>query len=260
MPSISKPTSTSANPIFQEYIDDNQPNNIIQPIDSYDQAALVKMKPWYLTGGQRYPKPAKISRKTHKRVAKLQPFEDPWSDRITNQLMFVPPNYDEIVESGKMKTILLYNGLGPWNLKEGRDVFTKSKCPVSTCKVTAKRETANKADLILYKDYFVPTGVSRPPNQMYMLYFLECPYHTQHVKFPDVFNWTATYRKDSTIVAPYEKWEYYNPRVKQMEQDRNFAQNKTRKVAWFVSNCGARNGRLNYAHELQKYIQVRISN
>lgn len=41
-----------------------------------------------------------------------------------------------------------------------------------------------------------------------------------------------------------------------MEQDRNFAQNKTKKVAWFVSNCGARNGRLNYAHELQKHIQV----
>lgn len=41
-----------------------------------------------------------------------------------------------------------------------------------------------------------------------------------------------------------------------MEQDRNYAQNKTKKVAWFVSNCGARNGRLNYAHELQKFIQV----
>lgn len=43
-----------------------------------------------------------------------------------------------------------------------------------------------------------------------------------------------------------------------MEQERNFAQNKTRKVAWFVSNCSARNGRLQYAHELQKYIQVNI--
>lgn len=65
-------------------------------------------------------------------------------------------------------------------------------------------------------------------------------------------------RKDSDIVAPYEKWEYYDPRVKQMEQDRNYALNKTRKVAWFVSNCGARNGRLQYAHELQKHIQVEI--
>lgn len=64
-------------------------------------------------------------------------------------------------------------------------------------------------------------------------------------------------RRDSTVVAPYEKWEYYDPRIKQMEQDRNYALNKTKKVAWFVSNCGARNGRLQFAHDLQKHIQVR---
>lgn len=64
------------------------------------------------------------------------------------------------------------------------------------------------------------------------------------------------FRKDSDIVAPYEKWEYYDSDIKQMEQDRNYALNKTKKVAWFVSNCGARNGRLQYAHELQKYIEV----
>lgn len=191
-----KQTSTSTNLLLNDYIDDSRQSNQVQAIDNYDENALVRQKPWYLAGGQRYPKPAKISRKTHKRVAKLFPSEDPWNDRIGNQLMFVPPNYEKIQESGKLKTILLYNGLGPWgNLKEGREVFTiKNKCPVNTCKITAKREIANKADLILYKDYFVPTGVPRPSHQLFMLYFLECPYHTQHVKFPDVFNWTATYR------------------------------------------------------------------
>lgn len=63
---------------------------------------------------------------------------------------------------------------------------------------------------------------------------------------------------DSTVVTPYEKWEYYDSRIKQIEQDRNYALNKTKKVAWFVSNCGARNNRLQYAHELQKYINVDI--
>lgn len=71
-----------------------------------------------------------------------------------------------------------------------------------------------------------------------------------------IFKIYFIYRKDSDVVAPYEKWEYYDHRVKQLEQDRNYALNKTRKVAWFVSNCGARNGRLQYAHELQKHIQV----
>lgn len=108
--------------------------------------------------------------------------------------MFVPPNYEAIKRKGKLKTILLYNGLGPWNVKAGRDVFQNSKCPVSTCSITSAREKAITADLILYKDHYIPPAVPRSLHQIYMMYFLECPYHTQHVKFPDVFNWTATYR------------------------------------------------------------------
>lgn len=35
--------------------------------------------------------------------------------------MFLPPNYEEIINEGKLKTILLYNGLGPWNnVKKGK--------------------------------------------------------------------------------------------------------------------------------------------
>ena len=36
-------------------------------------------------------------------------------------------------------------------------------------------------------------------------------------KYPSVFNWTATYRRDSTIVAPYEYWQYYNNKVRSKE-------------------------------------------
>lgn len=63
-------------------------------------------------------------------------------------------------------------------------------------------------------------------------------------------------RYDSTIPAPYRIWEYYDPNITQKKQNRNYAANKTKKVAWFVSNCNDDNGRLDYAHELQKYIQV----
>ena len=38
----------------------------------------------------------------------------------------------------------------------------------------------------------------------------------------------------------------------------NYAMGKTRKVAWFVSNCNARNKRIEYARELSKYIEVDI--
>lgn len=76
---------------------------------------------------------------------------------------------------------------------------------------------------------------------------------------PGGINWTATYRHDSDIVTPYEKFVLYDPEVKfQPKPLYNYAENKTKKVAWFVSNCFARNGRLQYGRELQKYIDVDI--
>lgn len=75
----------------------------------------------------------------------------------------------------------------------------------------------------------------------------------------DLINWTATYRHDSTIVAPYEKFVPYNSSIRTKPQNKNYAAGKTKKVAWFVSNCGARNGRRQYADELAKYIQVMLT-
>lgn len=85
-------------------------------------------KPWFFKNGEYYPKPAKIpkkrrGKKAHLQGSKLFPYQDPHSDRIVNQLMYVPPNYEEIKSSGKLKTILLYNGLGPWNVKAGKNIL-----------------------------------------------------------------------------------------------------------------------------------------
>lgn len=71
-------------------------------------------------------------------------------------------------------------------------------------------------------------------------------------------NWTMTYRTDSEIVLPYGKWVYYNMSVKTKKQEKNYAKGKTKKVAWFVSNCYPVNDRYEYAIELQKYIGVDI--
>lgn len=91
------------------------------------------------------------------------------------------------------------------------------------------------------------------------MYFLESPKHTDRVPDNDLINWTATYRYDSDIVTPYERWAYYNSLVTQVQQlDRNYAEHKTKQVAWFVSNCNTNNKRLQYAKELAKYIPVDI--
>lgn len=102
-----------------------------------------------------------------------------------------------------------------------------------------------------------------------------------------VINWTATYRHDSDIVTPYEKFFHLSSpslspaeadapvtvgdrhdRSREMDQQETLAtavrpaatavNRKANKVAWFVSNCGARNKRLEYARELGRYIDVDI--
>ncbi|XP_063241333.1 glycoprotein 3-alpha-L-fucosyltransferase A [Bacillus rossius redtenbacheri] len=212
-------------------------------------------RPWYLSGGSRWPTASSPGR----RRLKLWPAEDPGSDRITQQLMFVPARAEQ--PEPRLKKILLYNGLGSWSQMEaGRGVFLRSKCPVDTCSITASKAEAGDAAAILFKDHFSNPSHARPPHQVWILYFLECPHHTQHVKHNDVFNWTATYRRDSDLVAPYERWAYHDDAVREnpLGADRNYAANKTRKVAWFVSNCSARNRRLQYARELQKHISVDV--
>lgn len=103
-----------------DYSDQNKPE-----IDT----DMVLTRPWYFSKGERYPKAARINKKTNKRLAKLTPTEDIRGDRITNQLMFIPPNYEEVKNSEKLKTILLYNGLGPWNVKEGEREFLIKNSP-----------------------------------------------------------------------------------------------------------------------------------
>jgi len=230
---------------------------------NYLQIPADSERPWYMKGGQLYPKNSVINTTSGMRSVKIFPNELPGEDRIPDQLMYLPPvgtlpdNQED--PNVPLKKILLWNGASSWGgLKPGRGIFLKEKCPVSTCVLSSSRGEAESADLVLFKDHFTMPYFKRPLNQIWMLYLLECPLHTQIFKQANIFNWTATYRTDSTIVAPYERWQYYNENVKTMKQEVNYAANKTKQVAWFVSNCGARNGRLNYARELGKYINVDI--
>ncbi len=74
------------------------------------------------------------------------------------------------------------------------------------------------------------------------------------------YSYISHCRSDSTIVTPYEKWIpfknaslYYS-----RPPERNYALNKTRKVAWFASHCKTANRREAYAEELGKHIEVHI--
>lgn len=77
-------------------------------------------------------------------------------------------------------------------------------------------------------------------------------------RFHIVVDDSIVQRHDSTIPTPYRKWLYYDPRVKEKEQNKNYALNKTKKVAWFVSKCDTWNNRMGYVKQLQNYIDVNI--
>lgn len=176
------------------------------------------------------------------------------NDRIVNQLSFKP---DWLNGTRDLKTILLYSGFASTEWKMGQTIFLNNSCRVNTCKLTRNRSIAEHADAILFNSNPVITWTRRSVSQIWVLYLLESPYSTPRFKrYRNVYNWTATYRHDSDIVAPYEKFIIHNNT--RVYNTRNYAEGKTKKVAWFVSNCRAPNARGVYANQLSKYIDVDI--
>ena len=180
------------------------------------------------------------------------------NDRILNQLRFTPSVQSANGGIPPLKKILVYSGVGGWGVKRGRQQFIDQECRVNTCEITESKNDAQIADAVLLQHPTKP-WTTRPPHQVWILFLLESPYHTPGLSaFSNVINWTATYRHDSDIVAPYERFTPYNENVLTLPQNRSYAKGKTKQVAWFVSNCGGRNNRRGYADELAKYISVDV--
>ena len=173
-------------------------------------------------------------------------------------MRFVPRNYRRADQ--KLKVIYLPGGLG--NEPEGQEKFITEQCPVNSCRLTADGSVALTAEMRLLQSDAFTKSVKKPAGQIWTMYLLESPASVH--SFPrarDLVNWTATYRGDSTIVTPYEKFVPYPTErlTKRHRQSsnatvRNYAAGKTKMVAWFVSNCKAKNKRKEYAKELAKYV------
>ena len=200
-----------------------------------------------------------------------KPPGDPWpgpdkGDRILSQMLHVPASHQNMTEANdiplwRYKKIYVFNGL-PEGVPSGERKFENDRCPVRDCFLTDNFEEALLADVILFSGLMGKPVITKPRNQLWIMFFLESPIHTQELTpFHDLVNWTATYRRDSTIVTPYEKFVPYannNNSLSPFVPARNYADGKTKKVAWFVSNCYTTNGRLLYARELAKHIDVDI--
>ena len=212
-------------------------------------------------------------------------WRDPRSDRIVEQLEMAA-RMGNSSKRRPLKTIFLQEIF--YEVPAGKEKF--QNCPVKECTLvrhgryygnfrdeeTNFRQTPissdNKssvpnnpiysADAILFgssaSDPYPPKF--RSPNQIWIYYNLESPTNT-YFEQSSHFNWTATYRRDSTLVAPYAKFVFF-PNMPSLQSPTSPAitstMNKTYQVAWFVSNCADQNGRLRYGRELSKYISVHI--
>ena len=188
------------------------------------------------------------------------------SDRVLEQLKFSitydrqnSPETGEQNKTEQVRTILVIPG--PVDGTVGRKRFLDDECKVNNCVITGDRNNGRNADAVLFRGGISPVGFKKPKNQIWIVYMLESPFHTGSLDSArNLINMTATYRIDSTIVTPYERFvPYENASQHQLlPPKRNYVLGKSKKVAWFVSNCSPKNNRMGYARELSKYIQVDI--
>ena len=131
---------------------------------------------WYLTNGSVRPHP-----QSRNQTIPLYPEEAPGNDRVTEQLMFLPMQEEEMSLSVNnitdlsppLKKILIWNGLGSWHgVSPGRTEFLKQECPVSTCEILMGRNKAQMADMVLFKDNFYLPSFTRPASQIWTIFML----------------------------------------------------------------------------------------
>lgn len=168
---------------------------------------------------------------------------------------------------------------------EGGQIF--GGCSVDKCRIS---HNLYAADAIVFRDSDVAVLKKWPRleerelrhRQIWIAHLLESPANTfdRRLVRPTrngrhKFNWTAAYRSDADLVAPYAKFVPYHDTLdeflalkrqgsfplsdRRIGSTRATRNNSERgKVAWFVSNCYAHNNRLEFARELANYIQVDI--
>ncbi len=120
------------------------------------------------------------------------------------------------------------------------------------------------ADAVLFRVSVPARGLhkdfKRPLRQKWIAWTNDPPHITGNLSINSIINYTATYRRDSTIVTPYARFvPYTNASLYQtMPPKQNYAAGKNKSVVWFVSNCKPANNRMGYAQELAKHIDVDI--
>lgn len=135
-------------------------------------------------------------------------------DRILNQLNFLHEFVRENARNSLPTKIILRIGSFNFNhlmWKNGRQHLIDSKCPITDCHFTANRSYFPVADAVViseFKSRDLKKFTPKPSHQIWVAQYLEPPHHhyLNSRALYGLINWTAGYRRDSTIVIPYGKW------------------------------------------------------
>lgn len=125
----------------------------------------------------------------------LWPEFNPKSDRILEQLNFRPKIWKK-----EVKIFLNPPQISAWNLKPPLAELFRN-CEAKNCQIGGNFEAA---DAILFSN-FLPKKKRKNLNQIWIFFSLESPANLK-ISSSDQINWTATFRFDSEIVAPYGKF------------------------------------------------------
>jgi len=181
-------------------------------------------------------------------------------DRIEVQLRFME-YYGSLSAHRTVKHILPVGTFNFEDLHQGQYHFFEGRCPIQECSIMSN-EMSYSADVLLISEmsYFnLLQYLPKPRNQLWIAQHWESAMHDRIDTWlvRRYINWTVSYRRDSTVAISYGKYAR-KTNTDSTQEIIDYSAGKTKQVAWIVSNCYAANSRLEYAHELAKYIDVDI--
>ncbi|KAM4618079.1 4-galactosyl-N-acetylglucosaminide 3-alpha-L-fucosyltransferase FUT6-like [Discoglossus pictus] len=141
--------------------------------------------------------------------------------------------------------------------------FQLNQCPQrfdgNGCFFTANQSLYSIADAVVlhHRDVYHSKNklpqMPRPSNQYWIWFNLESPTHSPNLGIMNnIINLTASFQADSDIICPYGWLD------KNTDAHSFTIPEKTRFVAWVVSNWSPHNFRVKYYEELRNYIQIDV--
>ncbi|XP_035709712.1 glycoprotein 3-alpha-L-fucosyltransferase A-like [Folsomia candida] len=182
-----------------------------------------------------------------------------WTKRLTNSVY---------LKYAKPKKILVFDGFESYYGAEER-----LKCPFLSPhemkrleeKCLVKEDKLFGGDNYLGYDAHVsvrnwkPVVIEQKIASLRHVYFIqESPFVTKYADLRINNALLASYSSDSDVVMPYGYFRKFNNTTTSTTNFVNYAKGKTKLGAIVVSNCEAKNDRLKYVRELQKYVPIDI--